>query len=766
MSTSRFGRIRGPLAFAVACLVLAFTAPAALAAPFTVNTTADSSDVGGCTSVTVCSLRDAVAAANAAPGSTINVPAGRYTLNTGSTPLGQLALTAATTIIGAGARETTIDGNGQSRVFDYEPATVTDVLELENLTITGGSAQVASLVTDPGDGGGIFSLGGLDLEHVAVTGNTAQLGGGGVMDGTIHTGATPGPATFNGVTIADNHVQGGVGNGQGGGAVVATTLTMTNSTIANNSTANAGLNEGGGLVNAIVFEPTSATATLVNDTITGNAAAEPVASPAGDFGGGISGDQFSSIVDEPLASVIDATNTLVAGNTADGTEGDCSLLDTADGSSSHDIQGDSSCGFSDADSKTTTAIKLGTLRNNGGPTDTFVPDASSPAVNAGTATGCPATDERGVTRPQGSVCDIGAVELAPPVATTGAATSVTATGATVAGTAGNPAVAQGGAAFQFGTTTAYGTSDPAGPVAAGASGAKETLTLSGLTPNTLYHYRLLVATSDGVANGNDATFTTPKIATSVAVACVPSTVVVGARTTCKATVANADAHATGTPTGKVRLRAGRGSFGNGGICTLKPNGSGTAACSVSYTAGGTPGSQSLEAAYGGDGEHTASTGSRKLAVERMRCGAPSGSLLLAAAQLGPVKLGDTRAATRKLFRRFMERGRRNMDFFCLSGTLEGMRVGYLGGRAALVLTSNHRYHVGSVRPGDSLAKAERTLTILTHFRVGLNHWYFTTGTGSDGVLKVRHGEVEEVGIALRSRTQTRATAYPFITSFR
>jgi hypothetical protein len=62
------------------------------------------------------------------------------TLNTGSTPLGQLSLTAATTLGGAGARTTTVDGNGQSRVFDFEPSTSTDILELEDLTITGGSA--------------------------------------------------------------------------------------------------------------------------------------------------------------------------------------------------------------------------------------------------------------------------------------------------------------------------------------------------------------------------------------------------------------------------------------------------------------------------------------------------------------------------------------------------------------------------------------------------------------------------------------------------
>jgi predicted outer membrane repeat protein len=53
--------------------------------------------------------------------------------------------------------------------------------------------------------------------------------------------------------------------------------------------------------------------------------------------------------------------------------------------------------------------KLGPLANNGGPTRTMALLAGSPARNAGA--GCPATDQRGVARPQGSACDIGAYEV-------------------------------------------------------------------------------------------------------------------------------------------------------------------------------------------------------------------------------------------------------------------------------------------------------------------------------------------------------------------
>jgi cysteine-rich repeat protein len=53
---------------------------------------------------------------------------------------------------------------------------------------------------------------------------------------------------------------------------------------------------------------------------------------------------------------------------------------------------------------------LGTLEDNGGGLATQALLADSPAVNAGDNTTCAATDERGVTRPQGGTCDIGAYE--------------------------------------------------------------------------------------------------------------------------------------------------------------------------------------------------------------------------------------------------------------------------------------------------------------------------------------------------------------------
>jgi hypothetical protein len=688
----------------------------------------------------VCSLRDAVAAADAAPGSTINLQGQHYTLNTGASPLGQLDITAATTIVGAGARTTIVDGNGMSRVFDFEPSTVTDVLTLQDLSVTGGSAPATALtITDPGDGGGIFSNGGLDLERVAVTGNTAALGGGGIMDGTIHTTA-PGAATFDQVTIADNKVEGGAGNGQGGGAVVATSLTMTSSTIADNEVDNAGVNEGGGLVNSLSVASDAASATLVNDTIVGNVATEPVPMPAGDVGGGISGDELNT--DGPFDSELDATNTIVADNTADGVEQDCALIDTTDGVSSHDIQGDSTCGFSDAGSKTTATIFLGPFENNGGQTDTFVPTvATAPEVDAGSSTGCPATDQRGVTRPKGSACDIGSVELAPPTANTGAASAITQVTATLPGTAGNPALLAGTAKIAYGTTTSYGHTASAGSVTAGSSPVSVSAAVSALAPNTTYHYRLTVTTTDGTATGADETFKTLAEPTTTSVSCTPRSLLPGHSALCTAKVRNAGGDVTTSPTGTARIASGH--------CTLK-----AARCSVKLTERRPAGSRTVTASYSGDAIHTASSGATKLSV-LSSCPAATGSI--SGVRLGAAQLGLKRAAERKRFHGYSTRGRRDFDFFCAADH-HGIRVGYSGGRAVLILTANPRYHLGKVRAGTKLSAATRELHIYAHFTLGLNQWYLATGRSAAGVLKVRHGQVQEIGIAIRSRTRTEPAA--------
>ena len=84
----------------------------------------------------------------------------------------------------------------------------------------------------------------------------------------------------------------------------------------------------------------------------------------------------------------------------------------------YNLSVDHSCGFTQATSHANTNPKLGSLASNGGPTPTLVPLLGSPALDAIPAASCTSqgtallvnTDQRGVARPQGGRCDIGAVE--------------------------------------------------------------------------------------------------------------------------------------------------------------------------------------------------------------------------------------------------------------------------------------------------------------------------------------------------------------------
>src|SRR6202008_3953207 len=77
-----------------------------------------------------------------------------------------------------------------------------------------------------------------------------------------------------------------------------------------------------------------------------------------------------------------------------------------------DIEDGTDCGFTTDGSKQVDP-KLGLLANDGGPTETMMPTAGSPAIDAGTNATCASHDQRGGARPApgGGSCDIGAVEV-------------------------------------------------------------------------------------------------------------------------------------------------------------------------------------------------------------------------------------------------------------------------------------------------------------------------------------------------------------------
>src|SRR5512132_2334237 len=100
-----------------------------------------------------------------------------------------------------------------------------------------------------------------------------------------------------------------------------------------------------------------------------------------------------------------------------------------------------------------------------------------------------------------------AVAAGPPDATTGAASSVAQTTATIAGSV-NP---QGTATtyhFEYGTSTSYGLQTDEQDAGSGTAAVDVHADLTGLTTDTTYHYRLVATNAAGVTRGADRTLRT------------------------------------------------------------------------------------------------------------------------------------------------------------------------------------------------------------------------------------------------------------------
>jgi hypothetical protein len=134
----------------------------------------------------------------------------------------------------------------------------------------------------------------------------------------------------------------------------------------------------------------------------------------------------------------------------------------------------------------------------------------SPTIDAGVDNPLNGTlDFMGDPRTIFAATDIGGDEWNPATAQTGGASAITQTSASIAGLV-TPNGNATNAFVEYGPTTAYGSETSPKPVGSGTTPVSTGADLTGLTPGTTYHYRLVatnVLATDGLVGG-DGTFTT------------------------------------------------------------------------------------------------------------------------------------------------------------------------------------------------------------------------------------------------------------------
>jgi hypothetical protein len=269
-------------------------------------------------------------------------------------------------------------------------------LTLANSTLSDNSADGSS---SSSGGGGLYARGAtVSISGSTFSGNTATRGGGGIFS---NAGAlTIMDSTLSGNSVTDSFEPGG-GLYENGG-----TLTVTNSTIADNSAGGVGAG----------IDDNAGTLSSVNCTIADNT--EP--SGGDGLGGGLNIDQGTATLD----------NTIIALNT-DGTGPDAppdNFYINGSGTVSTDSAnnligaGGGNSGLTNGSNGNQVGVAdpgLGTLADNGGPTQTIALLAGSPAIDAGKNSlavdpqgNLLKTDQRGTGFPRvvSGTVDIGAFE--------------------------------------------------------------------------------------------------------------------------------------------------------------------------------------------------------------------------------------------------------------------------------------------------------------------------------------------------------------------
>jgi CSLREA domain-containing protein len=497
------------------CLLVAGPAHAT---DMTVNTTADGHDGVAADEIcdtaagppVVCTLRAAVEEANSQSLSepdNISVPAGTYQLTTADG--GAIEITdGRLNITGAGARQTIIrqqtdfNDDGLDRVFDLSGAFFEVITNISDVTITNGRASSGNGCF----GGDIRSTAILTLTRTTITAGNACSGG-----GLANVG--PGSMTIRETAIVANVAaeggadSGAIANIENGG--VDASLTIVNSTISGNSAGNTGgiLSWSNGSAT-----PPGNTVNITGSTIAGNTS-----------------NINAGGVHTAAGGTATVGSSIIAGNTNTGGASNCGA-DTGgtNVSNGYNLESGTDCGFTNTGDRQSADPQLGNLGNNGGPTDTRAIPATSPAHDVvPTGALCPlgSIDQRGVARPQGPACDIGAFELevppappppappppAPPLpsALSGGAAVLSSRSARLTGTV-NPQGLPTTWLFEYGRTTGYGSQTPAVTTGTGTAPEAVSADVAGLTPGTTYHYRLRASNSAGTVFGADRSFTTSR----------------------------------------------------------------------------------------------------------------------------------------------------------------------------------------------------------------------------------------------------------------
>ena len=346
---------------------------------------------------------------------------------------------------------------GAIRILDHSSLEINDSTLLNNtagdsggaLSVTSGAVAVLNNVTISGNqaekGGGIESGhngGQVTISGGTISNNTASLQGGGISNKdsmTIIGNTVSGNQAQDGggihnlgpgvLTISLSNIQDNIGSQTGGGICNLGQMTVEGSTISGNQAP-----EGGGVLNisnlsitnSTVTENTAAESgggiysresgsdlTITNSTISGNTVTT-IRGSAIYLADGILEINYSTITNNSggttsgaiftIPATVTISNSIIAENPA----GDCSFPAGVTINDAN-VNSDGSClGFTITDNP-----QLGPLDNNGGSTFTHALLPGSPAYD--TALGaCPATDQRGATRPYDTACDIGAYEDSPP----------------------------------------------------------------------------------------------------------------------------------------------------------------------------------------------------------------------------------------------------------------------------------------------------------------------------------------------------------------